>query len=590
MRKFTVNTKKAMKKTLAFALAVLMMSGSASVIANAEGGNVEKISTNDIRLLTYEEYVEQKEIETQNSDVSTVMQSASEENVMCSTTELSEGKDIINCENVNELTPLTNIQLAGMATRTIPVVSLKPVALNTDSLKDGQITTETQIAWLWDYADADGDTIMKRYLGGFPGAYYLGDLNNELGFVTQFDNPGHYTVLYQVMDSAGEVSEVVGYEFDVVPVENYQIIEGNFSAENEIQTYNVAVDFTNMDTAAFCLVRTGKSNASMTILDAEGTELAVRGTSMSSSRRWYFLDKPSSDTTVATYTIKVKAISYDSSGTDYRIMIGSKEDAEPMISGLENAVWIDLYSEEKGNQFFTYYTPNRDESWYRFTADGTMVFTLLTYYPQIRFQIRDVNDLYVLFDSNDVDNADVHKTKFCTSSYGHAEKARLTTTIGQDYYLVVYSPSLISTQDFIEKTMNITVGKPNMLSSSTTVYASSSLRATATGYSSAANIYVGDNGDTIPVTAVADDVSIRSATSGIRLSMIPYWRVRHPSSSTWLNSKNFYPSIDIGYVKDSNTNKNINGTWQISVQASSTSSPLTFVPGLYISYHYEIGD
>ena len=590
MRK--LRTKKYFMKTLAFTLAIIMMSWNVSVIANAESGNRKEVSTttNDVRSLTYEEYILQKQMEAQYNGVSAVKQSVSEGNSMKSTTELSEGKDNIICENVDELEPLTNIQLTGSAMRAIPVVSLNPVALNAGSLKDGQITTETQVAWLWDFSDEDGDTVMNRYLGGFPGAYYLGDLNNELGFVTQFDNPGHYTVLYQVMDSAGELSEVVGYEFDVLPVEDYQIIEGSFSALNEIHTYNVDVDFTNMDTAAICLVRTGKSNVSMTITDSEGTELAVKGTISTGSRRWHFLDKPSSGSTVETYTISVKATSYDASESSYRVMIGSKEDTEPMISGLENAVWLDLYSEEKSNQFFTSYTPNRDESWYRFTADGTMVFTLLTYYPQIRFQIRDTEDLYVLFDSNDADNDAVHKTKYCTSSYGHAEKARLTTTIGQDYYLVVYSPSVISTQDFIEKTMNITVGKPNMLADSTTEYASSSLRATDSGFSSAVNIHVGDNGATIPLTAVVDDVSIKSATSGIRLSMIPYWRVKYPSSTSWFNSKYFYSSIDIGYVKDSDTNKNINGTWQVSVQASSTSSPLIFVPGIYTLYYYEIGD
>lgn len=260
-----------------------------------------------------------------------------------------------------------------------------------------------------------------------------------------------------------------------------------------------------------------------------------------------------------------------------------------MISGLENAVWLDLYSSEEGNQYFTSYTPNRDESWYRFTADGTMVYTLLTYYPQIRFQIRDVDDLYVLFDSNAAGNETVHKSKFCTA-YGYAEKARLTTTIGQDYYLVIYSPSVISAQDFIEQTMNVTVGKPNMLSDAVTVYASSSITATTSGYSSATDIVVGDDGATIPTTAVAEKVSIKSATSGVRLSMIEFWRVRNPSSTAWYNSGYFYPSIEIGYVEDSDTNKNINGTWQISVQASSSGSPLTFVPGMYISYHYELGD
>ena len=59
----------------------------------------------------------------------------------------------------------------------------------------------------------------------------------------------------------------------------------------------------------------------------------------------------------------------------------------------------------------------------------------------------------------------------------------------------------------------------------------------------------------------------------------------------WVNTTgSFHNNIEIGYVKDSDLNNNINGTWQISVKAAASSSPITFVPGIHIYYYYEIGD
>lgn len=62
------------------------------------------------------------------------------------------------------------------------------------------------------------------------------------------------------------------------------------------------------------------------------------------------------------------------------MMAGDKKDIESMISGIENVVWLEYFTEKKKNQFFTLYTPNKAESWYRFTSSGTDVFTILNCY------------------------------------------------------------------------------------------------------------------------------------------------------------------------------------------------------------------
>ncbi|RKI39647.1 hypothetical protein D7V86_15630 [bacterium D16-51] len=368
---------------------------------------------------------------------------------------------------------------------------------------------------------------------------------------------------------------------------NYQVIEGDFSSLGEEKTYHIDIDYTDIDTAAIALVKTGKSDVSITISDVSG-ELKNFYTYEGCPRLWYFIDKPSLNATVVSYTISVKAKSYDSDASGFRVMAGDKKDIESMISGMENAVWLEYYTEKKKNQFFTRYTPNREESWYRFTSSGTDVFTVLNDHPEIRFRICDVDTLYTWYDSNDSENGDAHRTNFC-QSYNCAEKARITLTLGKDYYLVVYPVSTISAQPLVTDSMNITVGKPNMGREITTVYATTKLTVPSSTYSPVANIIVGDNGETIPKTAVIDWVERRN-NPGALLSELPYWRVKYPGARAWLTSGECEMRINIGYTKDGTNNKNINGIWQISEKASSSASPLTVTPGIYMMYYYELGD
>lgn len=370
---------------------------------------------------------------------------------------------------------------------------------------------------------------------------------------------------------------------------NYQIIEGDFSSLGEKKSYNIDIDYTDIGTAAIALVKTGKSDVSLSISDSDG-ELKNMHTYDGCSRVWYFIDKPSLDAKVVSYTTSVEARSYDSDASGFRVMAGDKKDIESMISGMENAVWLEYFTEKEKNQFFTSYTPNREESWYRFTSSGTDVITILNRHPEIRFRIYDVDTLYTWFDSDERNevNENVHKTNFC-QSYNYAEKARITLTAGKDYYLVVYSLGTISAQPLVEDTMNITVGKPNMARGITTIFATSKLTATSSSYSPAVNIIVGDNGKTIPKTAVVERVD-RKSDPGVRLSELPYWRIKYPGARAWLTSGQCEPSIEIGYTKDGTNNKNMNGIWQISAKASSVASPLTVTPGIYMMYYYELGD
>lgn len=110
---------------------------------------------------------------------------------------------------------------SGTPVNAPPIADLAYLVLNEESLKDGQITKDTQIAWLYsfdgiDYTyDPDGDAITGMYVGGLPEGSIIGELPG-MGFVTQMPAPGTYTLLYQVEDERGALSNILSFDIQVV--------------------------------------------------------------------------------------------------------------------------------------------------------------------------------------------------------------------------------------------------------------------------------------------------------------------------------------------------------------------------------------
>lgn len=114
----------------------------------------------------------------------------------------------------NDIMPLTN-----------PQPDLRLFVANPETLKDGQPTTKSELIWVYNDSDADGDEIVARLVEGFPEGYATAlhdNAGNEVGFITRFTNPGTYTVDYYVMDSAQEISGI-RYSLTIVTVGDYKI-------------------------------------------------------------------------------------------------------------------------------------------------------------------------------------------------------------------------------------------------------------------------------------------------------------------------------------------------------------------------------
>lgn len=487
--------------------------------------------------------------------------------------DLADGLNVvISADSVN----MDNITITALTAGLIPVI------VNEDSLVDGQITTDTLIAFL--YNDTDGNKIVNRYIDGNVANFILGEIDG--GFVMQIIEPATYEMYYQVENGVSEFSKVLGFIINVIEapiVDDYQVFEGSFTSVSDIATYNFSIDFSTMSSVAVCLVRKGYVGTRMEVFDESGNQVLFNGTGNSQAKKWGYIDKPSSDATECNYTIVVKPNMYENRSSDYRIIIGDKKDTELMMSGIENTVLLDQYYHAEINLQNSDYVPNNGEYWYKYRREPTSVITILSDVTDIRFYILDANTLEVKFDS--VIDPSTHKTFPKIGSWICSEKARPNTVVGSEYYLVVYSTKPNSNLSLRTGNMGTAVGHPIMTSNRISISPEITVSLPKSGYSSTIILDIED--DDLPNTAQVKEVTL----SGSSLSNVEFWRMQAPNIPYWIdNPSSFWYGVDMNYKDDSSGNARLKGTWNSALKASSSGKGKTFTPRYNFTYSYEYGD
>lgn len=582
-----------MKKSIKFMLMLLLCTFFSMTVY------AEEPVTN----MTYEEWLKEQEnigdtaplettdlepVRTDSEETETVQPiSSGEQNEIRALSSIFEEKgtfdldeDLTSKPSAEELT--NSISSDADTLRTAPAAELIPIIVNEDSLVEGFITTDTMIAFFYNDTDADGDAIANRYVGGNAVDYILGEIDG--GFVVQFTTPGNYQLLYQIEDSAGELSTVIGYSINVIQVPvstDSQVFTGSFSSAEDSHTYNFSIDFTTMDSAAVCLVRKGYVGTDITVYDESGNQVLRKVTGTRTPKNWDFIDKPSADATICNYTIVAVPNSYENRASDYRIIIGNKNETELLMSGIENTVLLEQYYEEKTNIQNTNYTPNVGEYWYKYRRESTSVITILSHVPDLRFKVLEADTLYEAF--NSAKYSDTHRTTFTGSAWTCAEKARLTTTVGKEYYLVVYSINPNPSRSLRTEDIATAVGYPPMLPGNITLDPGKAITTSSSSYTST-TLYV--SGDHLPNTGSVESVYLqRGATQ------IDRWRILTPGSSSWKYNEYSQSSIlNTGYIHDFDNNLKLKGTWNMAFKAIPSAGNYTFKPKYFIRYYYEYGD
>lgn len=304
-----------------------------------------------------------------------------------------------------------------------------------------------------------------------------------------------------------------------------------------------------------------------------------KATNSRQAKCWAYIDKPSDTAAICNYAVVATPNSYEERASDYRIIVGNKNNTELLMSGMENTVLLDQYYEAKLNLQNNAYVPNVGEYWYKYQRNSTSVITILSSVTDIRFKVLDVN-LNVEYDSAAYPST--HRTSF-VGGWICAERARLTTLVGSEHYLVVYCTKPDESVPLRSGSMATAVGNPVMGTGSTTISPGISVTATSSGYSPTRTFSV--TGGSIPNTAQVDSVTLYGTIG----SNLLRWRLMAPKQSSWTTTKsNCSLYINFNFTKDSTHNAYLKGIWSNAFQAANSS--YSFTPFYLISYYYEYGD
>lgn len=339
-----------------------------------------------------------------------------------------------------------------------PVAGLLLLVLNPESLKDGQITTETQffLAWVWEgiaYTyDPDGDSL-ELYLNGIPGSFMFRFPSEDGGFtydgmIVQCTQPLAYEIEFFAVDSEGLKSNIVEDVIDVTYYPFYDTFDGELSSANDVKEYSVSVDFSVNPEFAIGAVRRGDGNIVVSIVDSAGASAGVinvtKSDSMVTGRKFITLTRPAGSPDIATYTLKVSTSRYTANDTKFHLVAGGKGKVQEMFCDVTSAVKLDKCYNFKnnvygGNYYQENFLPNSGGTWFEFTGNGEdTIFLRTEASDELRFKIKDSIEFETLYDSDKDDYARYTYTTDLGLKY-YVNKAKLNLAYGQKYYVVVYS-------------------------------------------------------------------------------------------------------------------------------------------------------
>ncbi|AGF54333.1 hypothetical protein [Clostridium saccharoperbutylacetonicum] len=239
-----------LKKFLGITLTILLCLPTSAALANSNVNSSSKEFTISSKTLNdsanknsnYKKLLNDKNVVTQNKSKDLL---ESQKVADCTIQKDTPIKSNVNKTLLSSLQKSTNLNNSLLMSKSVvakettsssvdvntdakPIADLKYVIMNPDSIKNGQITTDTQIAWLWSYNgenytyDPNGYAITNMSLDGIPSISdsILGSLTGNIGFATQFKTPGEYIMKFKCMNDHNVWSDEWSISIPVEPVGN----------------------------------------------------------------------------------------------------------------------------------------------------------------------------------------------------------------------------------------------------------------------------------------------------------------------------------------------------------------------------------
>lgn len=510
-----------------------------------------------------------------------------QENITSSTARLEQIE--LSPELKESLYSKSNIQTQGdsITPRQAPINNSDVYIINQESLRDGFLTTgtnlliATKIGGVILAPGPDEAHLETSVYDGFVIGYE--DDGSTAGYIVNFFIEGHYEFAYAFVNSNGEWSEAVGYEFDVLPQGVFETIEGTLPDSDTVDTHEITVDYDASSSYTIGMLRTGTNGFVTTVYDEAGEKVnSAECSDPSSSQRIRTsidLPKPDGITGDYTYTVEVKAKSSGKTNIGYKLAYGSYTEKAHLFEGFFNMVYLPYYHTVRDtSKVEAEYSSNHLASdigdYYLFDVSGNEkeTITMTTTYDNYRYKVLNAHTLETIIDTKQA-------AAFRDPDLGRSYYLRTDRPLDKGtYILVVYKvrdtayPGIYS----------IAVGQPKVKFAESKVTISPKSVVKGETYEWDLEM-ASPNG-----RAAYLDVVFYSASGAGWPIEGGYYSFRPSNSNTWFrNPQTFFPEIKFNFQDPSKAVYRADGKFSFAFTANKTGAYKG--SKLSIRYYYEIG-
>lgn len=469
--------------------------------------------------------------------------------------------------------------------RQAPVNNSDIYVLNPDSFRDGNPTANTLlfIPTKMDGVELAPGPDEAQLITTIPDGFIFQhrDEGSVAGYIVNIFVEGYYELRFAFVNSAGEMSNVLGYAFTVLPRGIYDTIEGTLPDSDTTDTHEITVDYDAEGTYSLGITRTGTDGFVTRVYTQDGELLKSAECSNPAStqqiRTYIDLPKPEGVNGEYTYTVEIKAKSAGKTNIGYKLAYGAFSEKMYFFEGALNCIDLPYYhtvrdtSKAEADYSSTHPTSEIGD-YYLIEANGNETITLITRYDNYRYKIIDPDTFETLYDTKDF-------SAFREPDLGVSYHLRSDLNFSRGQYLLVIYKAHETTSPGM---YSITVGQPKVKPSDCTVSISSRTVTNGQTYTWRPSVTT-PNGR----PAYLNKVFYSGSGAGWPFEG-GYFSIQPPNSNIWIsNPQQYNHEVKLDYKDPYKPLYRADG--ELGFRFTAKQSGTYKGNSLSISYYYEIG-
>lgn len=443
--------------------------------------------------------------------------------------------------------------------------------LNPEVQIDGEYTTESRFFLFTRINDQelcydpDGDTINLAWIEEDMPKGYITEVHQPAydGYLIHIFNKGTYPFVFAFYDSFNELSPLLSFEFNIRGRADCQVINGELSAEGQVDIHPVVLDFSEIESYNFTLLNIGGSACKLEVLDENNEVISFvendNPACFQSIKNWIPISRPENMTdNIVTYSLRVTRRTNDPNGDfRYQIVYGDRGQKDYFTEDVSNAIDLPYYhsirdyDHAKEPEYQDYSVLTDLGQYYYIETVGTERVTLVSQPLKYNFKILDSKTMETLVDSA----KQLSHYKPAEDSPINIIGGNINFPAGGSYYLVVYnSPEMPH-----EGKYSIMVGEPKRYTTSLklTIPETACVEGTPQTWTFDLAPYVGEDAYVNFVSYFIPGLDWVSSPGRI------HYRVKTPGKTTWDTA--YMYKLDYHYENTSVPLTQANGKWYFQI-------------------------